>query len=256
MIFRKPYCKEEEKRSQGGPLARLAVLTLCVALAACGSTSKVTSRSGSNGSGVSGTAASGTTTTTPSSTAPRQLPPGYRDDSTVPPGRSYVPPAKAGALSQVPVSTGPGASTAAVSVIRPDASTLTSFGAAFDSYERFPAACSDTVPGTVHVARVEATGVMWAIAGLRPDPTCRVLHDGQMVVPTDIGPFGFVPQPPVGVFEHTPGQQWSMTTEVGKPFPCPPTPGRDPLVPNDVLKAWEIPYYSPTCISYPAPQFP
>lgn len=150
------------------------------------------------------------------------------------------------------MSTGPGASTATVSVIRPEAAILAALGAAFGEYEQFPTAtCKiNTVAGTVHVAQVKATGTMWAISGFQPDPSCKIESDGQLRPPTGTGPFGLVPQPPVGVFERSRGGQWGMDTEVGKPFPCPAAPGKDPLVPEEVLKAWDIPYYSPTCLPY------
>ncbi len=168
------------------------------------------------------------------------------------PPRTYLPRSKAGTASEVPVSTGPGADTATVAVVRPDASTLAELGVAFGVYEQFPAAtCKiNTIKGTVHVARVKATGMMWAISGLEPDPSCRIESDGHLVPPTGTGPFGEIPAPPVAAFERGPGEKWAMTTEVGVPFPCPRDPAGHEIVPADVLKAWEIPYYSSMCLPF------
>lgn len=229
---------------QGLP-ATLAILVICAGLAACGSTQKTTSNPGTRGSRAPGTVASGTTTT---------IIPGQSSTTTVPPsrtglpGRTYLPDSKAGSLSEVPVSTGPGANTSAVTVIKPDTSTLTALGMAFDVHEMLPSACADTIPGTVHVAEIKSTGEMWAISGFKPDPNCKILHDGQLITPTDYGPFGGYPPTPVGAFTRPRSGQWQMNTEVGVPFPCPPTPGQGTIVPEEVLKAWEIPYYSPTCV--------
>lgn len=221
-----------------GLRAIVAIVAMCGSLAACGSTVKTRSNRVPGGS-------SETTTTISSLRLPNGEP-------AVPPGRTYLPPSKTASVSHVPVSMGPGASTSTVSIVRPDASTLAALGLAFGKYETFPSTCKmNTVPRTVHVARVMATGVMWALSEFEPDPTCMVLHDGKLETPANIGPFGEVPPPPVGVFAQRPGQQWQMNSEAGKPFPCPPAPGQAALVPEEVLKAWDIPYYSPGCISYP-----
>ncbi len=233
-------------RLRGLPMA-FATLGVCAAVAACGSNPGTTSNTGRRG-------------IQPAATPP-ETDAGITTTSLVngkagpPPGRSYVSPATVGKLSEVPVSTGPGASTSAVSVIRPDSSTLADLGLAFQSYELLQTCTVDTVDGTVHVAKVDATDVRWAVAGLKPGPDCQVLHDGRPIDPTKYGIFQIVPPPPVGVFEQQPGQSWMMTTETGKPFPCPALPGKDPLVPDEVLKAWQIPYYSPSCIAL-APQGP
>ncbi len=165
-------------------------------------------------------------------------------------------------ISQVPVSTGQASNTEAVSVIQPSQGDLKSLGETFRQYEALPATCTtETVPGTVHVAKVKANGVSWAIAGFKPAPSCRVLNDGQLVPAGATGPFGEIPQPPVGVFERQPGGQWTMNSEAGKPFPCAPPASQVPgagnsAVPEEVLTALKIPYAAQGChtTTPPAPR--
>lgn len=84
-----------------------------------------------------------------------------------------------GKVGEVPVSTGAGQSTKAVTVLQPDPATEQRLVAGFDVYEKFtargypPPKCPGyTVPGTVHLATVNASGVSWAISAFAASPEC------------------------------------------------------------------------------------
>ena len=127
---------------------------------------------------------------------------------------------------------------------------------AFNSWEMLPTTClAELISGSVRVATVPNTGASWAIANFRPPSDCvktmRSRTPGATVtVPlAQIGPWGRVPQPPVGVFERMRGGAWVMNDEGGRPFPCPapggsaPGPGNGAL-PASVLATWHLKYAS------------
>lgn len=62
-----------------------------------------------------------------------------------------------------------------------------------------------------------------------------------------IGPWGRVPQPPIGIFQQNAGGAWAMNDEGGYPFPCPAPGGAAPgpnngALPPEVVKAWHRKY--------------
>ncbi|MDQ6783249.1 MAG: hypothetical protein M3063_07380 [Actinomycetota bacterium] len=144
-----------------------------------------------------------------------------------------------------------------MAVFQLDAATEAGLVTAFDTYEALQATCtSETIPGTVYLATVKATGVSFVVAGFQPAPGCYSRNiNGQISQGGAVSAFEVVPPPPVGLFERQRGGQWVMNTETGKPFPCPPYPSghapgpRYPIVPKEVLAAWNIPYYSSTCLT-------
>ncbi|MDQ2753935.1 MAG: hypothetical protein M3R71_00100 [Actinomycetota bacterium] len=144
-----------------------------------------------------------------------------------------------------------------MAVIQLDAANEAALAVAFEQYENLPATCPvETVPGTVYLAKIKATGVSFAVAGFKPTPACQVLSEGKIgPPPPNYGPFGEIPPPPVGVFQDQPGAPWVMNSEAGVPYPCPPQPGERPakynsMVPPEVIAAWKLPYYSSTCVTY------
>ncbi|MDQ2729541.1 MAG: hypothetical protein M3Y91_17140, partial [Actinomycetota bacterium] len=71
----------------------------------------------------------------------------------------------------MPVSTGPGQSTKAVTVLPSDPANENLLLTAFDDYENLPKDClGQNVPATVHVATINANGVSWAISAFAPNP--------------------------------------------------------------------------------------
>jgi hypothetical protein len=166
---------------------------------------------------------------------------------TIPLRPTFLPREKLARLSEVPTTTGPGRSTAEVSVLQPDPATLMAFGQAAASYEAVLNCVVDTIPGTVHLARIKANGVMVAIAGVKPSPSCIANYRAN---PRYLENLETTPPPLVGVFSEEPGQGWMMRTEIGRPFPCQATPVFGPMYTAEVLKAWQIPYYSSDCATY------
>jgi len=138
--------------------------------------------------------------------------------------------------------------TVSVSVFTPGTSDLQGLDQAFVSYESLPATCPvETVPGSVHTATIQATGISWAIAGFIPAPSCKEFADGKPFDPNTYPPF-FGP-PPRAVFERPKGGPWTMNSETGSPFPCPSPKGHEPgfvspALPPQVLTALHMPYAS------------
>lgn len=136
---------------------------------------------------------------------------------------------------------------------------------AFNAYELLPATCEGVIiPGTLRVAKVGSTGVWWAMAAFEPEPACS--HSlapasaggpPRPLKPEQIRPWGYVPQPTIGIFQRLLGQSWSMNQEGGRPFPCPAPGGRAPgpgngALPPEVLRMWDL-EYAPNCddVVYP-----
>jgi hypothetical protein len=188
----------------------------------------------------------GTTTTT---TFPHR---GPASGGTIPETTVYLPPSIASKLSEVPVTTGPGKSTSDVTVLHPDPATLMALGAAAAYYEAVINCVVDTVPGTIHLARINSIGVLVAIAGVEPSPSCIANFRSN---PRGLDTLKRNPPPLVGVFSQEPGKSWIMLSDAGTPFPCQATPVFPAQYTPEVLKAWQIPYYSPNCQAFfePAP---
>ncbi len=123
------------------------------------------------------------------------------------------------------------------------------------SYEGLQATCPATpVAGTTRVATIDATGVSWAIARLTYTPgNCKIYTvplagqtAKQVSGPDKLEPFA---NPETSVFERANGGPWYMTSQGGKPFPCPAPGGVAPgegngAIPKNVLDAWHMPYAS------------
>jgi hypothetical protein len=109
----------------------------------------------------------------------------------------------------------------------------------------------EPVPGQLKAAVISATGVAWAFGTMEPD--CRIVRDGQRISPSQMFPFGAIPDN-AGVFEKQPGGAWHINWVESDPFPCPPvssrpdgTPGPgSPMVPLAVLNAVGV-SYAPGC---------
>lgn len=141
-----------------------------------------------------------------------------------------------------------------------DAVTAAHLVDAFDQWEMLPATCSgEIVPGTLRVALMDSSGVLWAEAQWRPVHGCRMQAgpDNGSVPPDKISPWSEEARPIIGVFEKLPGQVWTMNDEAGSipgrvVFPCavapggqPPSPGNG-AIPAAVLKAWHMTPQSPS----------
>lgn len=215
----------------------------------CGGSTKTTTSPKAPSSTPFPFSSTATTNQPPSSnrgTPPVEVPATAPSGSTV----TALPNDQFSKVGEVPVSTGPGQTTKAVTVLQPDPANEQLLLAAFDSYEQLPPNClGQNVAGTVHLATINASRVSWAISAFAPNPGCTKRYL----------PFVEGPGPTIGVFERQPQGMWTMNSEAGKPFPCPPTqyqqPGSGkPQVPKAVLDAWDIPYYSPNCSPvYPPP---
>ncbi len=203
------------------------------------------------GSAATGTPPAGTSPTTKPGNVPfNALPtgPGGSPPLTPLPGPAF------GTTSEVPRSTGPPATTAQVTVLKPNHLYEAALVAAFSNYEGLVKTCkAQTVAGIVYLATVKVTGVSWAVAGFKPASGCyEAGGEGPPLCGSQVPAFDVVPPPPVGVIEKQPHGEWSMNNQAGKPFPCPPaggaTPGPyNPYVPVEVLDAWKIPYVAPNC---------
>jgi len=191
-------------------------------------------------------ACTGTSTSSPGSTTTTFPHRGPAGGGTIAPDPTVLPPDQIAKLSEVPVTTGPGHSTAEVTVLQPDRATLTAFGQAAAFYEAVINCVVDTVPGTIHLARINANGGMLAIAGVTPSPSCIANYRSN---PRGLGNLELTP-PLVGAFSKGPGKSWVMNSEVGKPFPCQATPVFGPVYTPEVLKAWQIPYFSADCATF------
>jgi hypothetical protein len=164
-----------------------------------------------------------------------------------------LPQDKAGKVSEVPVTTGPGHSTPDVTVLQPDPATLMAFGQAAAFYEAEVNCVVDTVPGTIHIARINAIGVLVAVAGVEPSPSCLANYRSNPIQLQRLEP---IPPPLVAAFSKEPGKSWTMRTAVGVPFPCQASPVFGPAYTSEVLKAWQVKYYSPDCATYFPPGLP
>lgn len=217
-----------------------------VAISGCGVSTKVGTNTPSASTGGTPSGCPPGASTAPTATLPHEL---GKPSPTLPPGRSYVPDCELRTISELPKAAGPEHSTATVQIFASDPATEEALASAFDKYEGLVGQCkAATIVNTVRIGKVRASDVTYAIAGFQPGPSCS----GNIRSP-DEKPFDVVPPPPVGLFEQQLNSGWVMNTETGKPFPCPPLPGqRQPsdVVPPEVLAAWNIPYYSPTCITY------
>jgi hypothetical protein len=149
-------------------------------------------------------------------------------------------------------SSSPGTSN--VTVLSPSHADVVQFESAFNQWELLSLNCfGQIVNGTVHIGRVRAGGVSWAVVTFRPPEGC-VLYGAPAKPggpPETIPPRRMRAWAPSGsreaVFERQPGQTWVMNSEASTPFPCPPPAGR-PLgpgigaVPTEVVEAWEMSY--------------
>ncbi len=245
----------ERRRRRRGTIA--VVLAMSVVITGCGNSGKAATSNPRAAHQTPGTTAPSVNSGQEPTPSPPTGPAGT--EPTTPPGRTFLRPDQYGSTSELPKATGPAKSTHDVLVFQLDAATEAGMVEAFDTYEALPATCtSETIPGTVYLATVKATGVSFAVAGFQPAPGCYSRNVAGQISPGGaISAFEVVPPPPVGLFERQRGGQWVMNTETGKPFPCPPYPSghgpgpRYPIVPKEVLAAWNIPYYSSTCITIP-----
>lgn len=141
-----------------------------------------------------------------------------------------------------------------VSVRSPTTTDLAQLVEAFNSWELLPPTCrAEIIRSSVRVATIDSSGVSWAMAAFRHGPHCTSTAKNSahttIEVPIDqIGPWGRIPQPPIGIFQRSPGAAaWQMNDEGGHPFPCPgpggtpPSPGNGAL-PAPVLAAWHLKY--------------
>lgn len=78
-------------------------------------------------------------------------------------------------------------------------------------------------PGSLHVARVTATGVRWATASFAPSPAAGL-----------VGRIGFQDGAAAGVFSQSPGQPWHLAQPSAGPAAC------DPALPPAVRAAWHL----------------
>lgn len=126
---------------------------------------------------------------------------------------------------------------------------------AFNMWENLPPSCQGVIDlETLRMAIAPSTGVQWAIAAFRPVSDCSYSLEPEqpggprrVVRIEQIGPWGRVPQPPIGVFQRPPGKQWDMNSEGGHPFPCPAPAGIAPgpgigALPAEVLAIWDLSY--------------
>src|SRR5208283_3906843 len=78
-------------------------------------------------------------------------------------------------------------------------------------------------PGSLHVARVTATGVTWAVAGFTPSPAAGLKAQ-----------IGFQDSAASGVFSRAAGQPWRLVQPAAAPGTC------DSALPSAVRAAWHL----------------
>lgn len=78
-------------------------------------------------------------------------------------------------------------------------------------------------PGSLHLARVTATGVTWAVAGFTPSPAAGLKAQ-----------IGFQDSAASGVFSRVAGQPWRLVQPAAAPGTC------DSALPPTVRAAWHL----------------
>lgn len=156
-------------------------------------------------------------------------------------------------------------STTDVSVFTAAASDTLGIKEALGVWEKFPTTCPASavavVSNSIQLAKVNATGVSWAIAQFEPLSACKFVNlpGANQTGLNYLDPHSLpgLAGSPIAVFERPDNGQWVMNGEGGAPFPCPAPGGAAPgpgngAIPQQVLTAWNL-SYAANCssVSYP-----